>query len=248
MSNPVLNDKVFQRYGYQETTTYKANAMTINGSIYKTLFLLAIMVASAIGFVYLLFTNTSVQALSFQIIIGSAIAGFVVAMVLNFKHQWARLLSVLYSILEGVVVGGISIMYASLYQGIVFQAVTLTITVLFLMLVLYKFRIIAVDDKFRSIMKIALISTAVFYLGNFVLGFFGINFLAGNGLLQIGINLVIVVIAAFSLLLDFDFIETGAQENLPKYYEWFAGFGILVTLIWLYLEIIKLLARFRGRD
>ncbi len=246
MSNPVLNDKVFERYGESEFT--QTSSMSVSGSINKTLILLGLMIVSAFGFVYMLFNNATVAAYAFQIIIGSAIVAFIVAMVLSFKNELAQPLSIVYAILEGVVVGGISIMYASLYQGIVFQAVTLTVTVLFLMLVLYKFRVITVNDKFRSIMKVALISVAVFYLGNMILGFFGMNFLAGSGPLQIGINIVIVVVAALSLLLDFDFIEKGSEQNLPKYYEWYAGFGLLVTLIWLYLEILKLLARLRGRN
>lgn len=246
MSNPVLNEKMFERFG--ERSLQNVSSMTVAGSINKTLFLTALMVTSAIVFVRLLTNNVAVASMAFPVMIGSAIGAFVIALVLSFKNEWAKPLSVVYALLQGVVVGTISMVYARLYQGIIFQAVTITVTVLFLMLVLYKFRIITVNEKFKSVMKVALISICVFYLGSFIMGFFGMNFMAGNGPLQIGINIVIAIVAALSLLMDFDFIERGSEEGLPKYYEWYAAFALLVTLIWLYLEILKLLARLRGRD
>ncbi len=247
MANPLLNEKVFEQELNNTSERYSEQSMTVGGSINKSLFLMVLMITSASIFIYMIFNNHSIYSNLYPIIIGSAIAAVVLSITLSFKHEWAKPLSMLYAVLEGVVVGGISIMFAAVYDGIVFQAITITITVLFLMLVLYKFRIISVTEKFKSVMKLAIISIGVFYLASFIMGFFGMNFLAGNGPIQIGINIVIVVVAALSLLIDFDFIEKGAESNLPKYYEWYAAFGLLVTLIWLYLEILRLLSRLRER-
>ncbi len=247
MSNPVLNDKVFEKYGSDSISGERDSSMTVSGSINKTLILLGVMLTSAI----LLAPRVlySLAGISLNVaIIAPCLAAFVISIVISFKKEWSMPLSIVYAVLQGIVVGIISLVFNTIHNGIVFQAVTMTITVLFLMLVLYKFRIISVNEQFKSIMRVALMAVAGFYLVNFVLGFFGIHFMSGNGAIQILINAVIAGIAAFTLLLDFNFIEEGSASGLPKYFEWYAGFGLLVTLIWLYIEILKLLARLRGRD
>ncbi len=247
MSNPVLNDKVFEEYGSGSMTSEQGASMSISGSINKTLVLLGIMLTSAIVLApRVLHSLASINP--YIALIAPCLGAFVVSIVISFKKEWSMPLSIVYAILQGIVVGTISVIFNAIYNGIVFQAITITVTVLFLMLVLYKLRIISVNEQFKSIMKVAITAVAGFYLVNFILGFFGIHFMSGNGPIQIAINAVIAGIAAFTLLLDFNFIEEGSASGLPKYFEWYAAFGLLVTLIWLYIEILKLLARLRGRN
>ena len=167
-----------------------------------------------------------------------------------FKKEMAKTLSILYAILEGVAIGGISFVFNAVYDGIVAQAVFFTSADLLIMLLLYRFRIIKVNDKFRSVIFGATLCIAIVYLINFILGFFrmSVPFLNDSSPIGIGISVVIVAIASFNLLLDFDFIEQGANANMPKYFEWYSAFGLLVTLVWLYLEILRLLSKVRSRD
>jgi len=178
-----------------------------------------------------------------------ALAGFAVAIATVFKKTWAPITAPLYAALEGLVLGGISAMFERSYPGIAVQAVTLTFGVLAALLIAYTSRLIPVTANFRLGVAAATGGIMLVYLASFVLGFFGIAmpFLHDSGPIGIGVSLFIVVIAALNLVLDFDFIEQGAQNNLPKYMEWYAAFGLTVTLVWLYLEIIRLLAKLRSR-
>ena len=153
-------------------------------------------------------------------------------------------------LVEGVFVGAVSLMYASLFDGIIFHAVSLTIGVLFLMLFLYKAKIIEVTQRLRSVIMMATGAIMLTYLVSFVLSFFNIQvpMIHSTGWLGIGFSLVVVVIASLNLLLDFDFFEKGEQAGLPKYMEWFAGMGLMITLVWLYLEILRLLSKISSRD
>ena len=169
------------------------------------------------------------------------------AIITMFNKKRSAILAPIYAVLEGLFLGAISAYFAASYDGIVMRAVMLTMAVLFTMLFLYKSRIIKVTQKFRAGVIAATVGIAVAYLFSFVLQLFGMNmgFMYGGGIMGIIISLVIVGVAALNLVLDFDFIENGAQSGLPKYFEWYAAFGLMVTLVWLYLEILRLLSRLR---
>lgn len=270
MANPVLSEKIFEKYkmgGSQavasgeyatrgsEIRTYEnysatasqSETMTIEGSIKVTIILTVLLIGTALANAYYYFNVD--QSFSIKLTIGCAIAALIVVIILVFKKELAVPLSITYALLEGVVIGGISAMYSYLYDGIVIQAVIVTVTVLLLMLVLYRFRIIRVTAMFRSIIMSATIAVGLLYLASFVLSFFGVavTFLQGSSALAVGINVVIAGLAAFNLLLDFDFIEKGSSQNLPKYFDWYAGFGLLVTLVWLYLEVLRLLSKIKQK-
>jgi uncharacterized YccA/Bax inhibitor family protein len=181
------------------------------------------------------------------------IGGFICAMVTIFKKEWSPVTAPLYALLEGLVLGGLSAVFELRYPGIAIQAVGLTFGVLFTMLFLYRTGIIKVTDKLRMGIFAATGGIALFYFLEMILGFFHINFMGtygvnGSGLIGIGFSLLVVGIAALNLVLNFDVIERGVQYGAPKYMEWYGAFGILVTLVWLYLEILNLLAKLNRRN
>jgi len=247
-SNPVLNDDKFRQAaetahmgGGMATTGTSAEPMTVNGAINKTFILTAIMLmTTVVGFM-----NPNPL-----FIWGGAIGGLVVVIISSFKMEWSPTLAPIYAALEGLFVGGISAMYASLFNGIIFQAVTLTLALLFMMLFLYKTQIIKVTQKFRSGVMMATGAILLVYVLNFVLSFFGMNvpFLHDGGMMGIGISLLIIGVASLNLLLDFDNFEKGAQYRAPKYMEWYCAMGLIITLVWLYLEILRLIAIFSSSD
>jgi uncharacterized YccA/Bax inhibitor family protein len=185
------------------------------------------------------------------ILIGCGIGGFIVAIITVFKKEWAPITVPIYAILEGGALGGISYMYNSLYDGIVTNAIFLTIGILLSLLTAYRSGYIKPTENFKLGIFAATGGIAIVYLINFVMGFFG----SSMGIMQIdnaspmsiGFSVVVVIIAALNLVLDFDFIEEGAEKGAPKYMEWYGAFGLLVTLIWLYLEILRLLAKLNSR-
>jgi len=186
-------------------------------------------------------------------LMGGAIGGLVLALVLMFKPLWAPFLAPAYALLEGLVVGGISAIYndafAKVAPGIVMQAVILTFGTAIAMYLLFTFRIIRVTERFRSIMFAAIGGIALFYFITFILSLFGVNVsgLHNGSMLSIGISIAITAIAALSLLLDFDRIEQGTAMGAPKQMEWYCAFGLLVTMVWLYIEILRLLGNLYGR-
>ena len=188
------------------------------------------------------------QAMAPVLVVGG-IGGFIVAMVTIFKKEWARVTAPIYALLEGLVLGGISAMFEMRYHGIAIQAVALTFGTLVVMLLAYRSGLIKVTDKLRLGIVAATGGIAVFYLLQFILGFFGIHFTAINGSSPIGIgfSLIVVAVAALNLVLDFDLIEKGARLGAPKYMEWYGAFALMVTLVWLYFEILRLLSKFRSR-
>jgi uncharacterized YccA/Bax inhibitor family protein len=172
------------------------------------------------------------------------IGGLVLALVITFKKELAPYLSPAYALLEGLVLGAISVMLNAYYPGIALQAIMLTFAVATIMLALYYFKIIQATQKFKSVIIIATAAIGIFYLVSFILSFFGITSPAYAATpLGIGISVFIVIIAALNLILDFDFIEQGAEYQAPKFMEWYGAFGLMVTLIWLYIEILRLLAK-----
>lgn len=219
----------------------KGRTMTVQGAINKTFLLASIMLFTAI-------LGYSMANPIFTI--GGAIGGFIVVLITAFNVKLSPILAPIYAALEGLFVGGISAMYASLYDGIIFQAVTLTMGVLFAMLFIYKSGIVKVNNKFRTGVYMATGAVFLVYLLNFILSFFGMNipFLHDGGPISIGISLVIVGIASLNLLLDFDNFEKGEKYGAPAYMEWFSGMGLLITLVWLYVEILRLLSYFASSD
>jgi len=237
-SNPTLRADTFTR----ETFAGTAGAMTIRGTATKTFLLLALAVMSG--------SYTWSQAASgggMGLGVVGAIGGFIVALILCFKHPWAPVLAPLYAVLQGLFLGGISAVFSARYGGIVFQAVAMTFGTLFALLAAYQSGYIRATEKFKLGIFAATGGIAVVYLVSMVLGFFGVQIpgIFGSGLVGIGFSIVVVVIAALNLVLDFDMIEQGAQAGAPKYMEWYGAFGLMVTLVWLYLEILRLLAKLK---
>lgn len=230
-------------------TARGAGTFSVDGTISKTAILLILLVASA-GFTFsrTLGQDGAPQAGVFGFVIGAALVGLVIALVTTFRPHLAPYTSPVYALVEGVFVGGISALYSADYNGIVPQAVGLTVAVLAVMLVLYRTRVIRVTQRFRSIVVAATGGILVLYLATFALSLFGIDvpFLHSSGPLGIGISLLIVGIAAANLLLDFDFIERAAESGADPRLEWYGAFGLVVTLVWLYLEILRLLSRLRN--
>jgi uncharacterized YccA/Bax inhibitor family protein len=179
-----------------------------------------------------------------------AIGGFIVAMVTIFKKEWSPITAPIYALLEGLVLGGVSAMLEMRFKGIAIQAVALTFGTLIAMLLAYRSGFIKVTDKLRMGIVAATGGIAVFYLLQFVLGFFGVHFNAinGSGMIGIGFSFIVVIVAALNLVLDFDLIENGARYGAPKYMEWYGAFALMITLIWLYFEILRLLSKFRSRN
>ncbi len=247
-SNPVLQDKALAKAG--EATASGSNAgvmrgeevMTVNGAVNKSLLLGVLLLGGA------------VLAWSFPLspawMWGSAIAGLILVLITSFRPHLSPVLVPIYGVVEGFFVGAVSLMYASLMDGIIFHAVTLTMAVFFLMLFIYKTGLIKVTAKFRTGVIMATGAVFLVYMVAIVLRLFGINmpFLHDTGPIGIGISLVIIGIASLNLLLDFDFFEKGAQHRAPAYMEWFAAMGLIITLVWLYLEILRLLAIFNSSD
>jgi uncharacterized YccA/Bax inhibitor family protein len=250
-SNPALGENTFRDVaGIRSASLIDATSrMTLNGTVNKTGVLLVCTVATAAWTWYRFMVSQDVASVSGLLLLG-ALGGFIFALVTIFKKEWAPVTAPLYALLEGLVLGGISAFTNIRYPGIAIQAVGLTFGTLFVLLFLYSSRIIKVTQKFRMGVVAATGGIMVFYLVQMVLGFFGIRFMAlnGSGALGIGISLFVCAIAALNLVLDFDFIERGVNYGAPKYMEWYGAFGIMVTLIWLYLEILRLLTKMRSRD
>lgn len=240
--NPTLREGTFQKSGQLAS----GQRMTIEGTVNKSFIMLAILLGAAFVTWSMYGNGQNV----FGLMIGGAIAGFVLALIVSFKPTTAPILVPIYAACEGLFLGALSAHYQSLYNGITQQAALLTMCVFIALLVAYRFRLIQATKNFRLGVFAATAGIALMYLLSFVLGFFGLSvpFLHDNSLIGIGISLVIVVVAALNLVLDFDFIETGAEQGAPKYMEWYGAFGLMVTLVWLYIEMLRLLAKLASRD
>ena len=225
------------------------HAMTLQGTVNKTGVLLALVVLGALYTWNLFFQNGNPAAVM-PIAIGGAIGGLVFALITMFKKEWAGITAPIYAGLQGLFLGGISAIFESQFPGIVIQATGLTLGTLASLLLLYKLGIIKPTENFRLMIVSATMGIGILYLISFVMNMFGsggIGFIHSNGLFGIGFSLFVVAIAALNLVLDFDFIEQGAEQGAPKYMEWFGAFALMVTLIWLYLEMLRLLAKLRSR-
>ena len=242
--NPTLSATTFNEAG----RVIPGEAMTVQGTVNKTAILLLLTTLAA-SYTWHLFWQGQVAAANVWLM-GGAIGGFVVAMITTFKKTWSPVTAPLYAVLEGLFIGGLSCLFERQLPGIVIQAVMLTFGTLAALLAAYSAGIIRASSGFRRGVVAATGGIAIVYLVSMVLGFFHIQIpgIFGNGIVGIGFSLVVVIIAAMNLVLDFDMIESGAQQGAPKYMEWYASFGLLVTLVWLYLEILRLLSKLRSRD
>lgn len=241
--NPTLTEERFEREGHyyndQET-------MTVGGTVNKSFMLLALLIGAAVISWVMFYNGYEV----FPYMIGGAIGGFVLALIISFVPKVAPYLAPVYAILEGFFLGALSAHFEYVYYGITMQAALLTMSIFLAMLVAYKTGLIKATAGFKRGLIAATLGIAIVYLFSFVLRMFGISvpFLHDSTPIGIGISIVIIIIAALNFILDFNFIEEGAENGSPKYMEWYASFGLLVTLVWLYIEIIRLLAKLANRD
>jgi uncharacterized YccA/Bax inhibitor family protein len=240
-ANPALSSKTFEGLG---RTRAAMDVMTIQGTVNKTGLLLCLTLLAA-SWTWIL---DPVAASPWMM--AGVIGGFIIALVTVFKQNWAFVTAPIYCLLEGLFLGGLSSILEARFPGIATQAVGLTFGTLFCLLVAYKTGVIKVTENFKLGIVAATGGIALIYLVTLVLGLFGtsVPFIHESGVIGIGFSLFVVVIAALNLVLDFDFIESGAAKGAPKYMEWYAAFGLMVTLIWLYVEILRLLAKLRSRD
>ena len=245
--NPTLSEKTFEK---TINTSGDSGVMTERGTLNKFGLLMILVLASA-SFTWKAAAE-SVNVMPW--IIASGIGGVIIVLILAFRPVWAAFLAPIYALVEGVFVGGISAFYndafAQVAPGIVMQAVGITFGVVIAMFVLYRFEIIKATQKFKTIIFTATAGVAIFYLLAFVLRFFNIEMplIHSSGTWGVVFSLVVVGIAALNLILDFDMIEQGSAMGAPKYMEWYGAFGLMVTLIWLYIEILRLLSKLRSRD
>jgi uncharacterized YccA/Bax inhibitor family protein len=249
--NPALQLDHFQ----SEAETYNGpSVMTVGGAVQKSLILSVLLIAAAaVGWILCSPQASSAIATQGQkmfVMFGSAITAFIVAMVITFKQKLAPFLAPVYAILEGVFIGGISSFYADRFHNIVPLAGMLTIGVMVVMLLAYTSRVIRATPALTKGIIAATGAVFLVYMVSIVLSLFGVQvpYIHSSGPIGIGFSVVVVGIAAFNLILDFDLIETGSRMRAPKYMEWYAAFGLMVTLVWLYLEILRLLAKLRSND
>ena len=243
-ANPALKDGTFTG----ARTAPGAPAMTLRGTATKSLVLL-LLTAFAASFTWNAVASGNTGIVGPAALVGG-IGGFVVALVTVFKPRLAPYTAPLYAVLEGLLLGGVSALYDARFAGLPLQAVTLTFGVFFALLIVYRTGLVRATENFRLGVFAATGGIMVMYLLSFVLRFFGVQmaFLHDSSPLSIGISLVVVVVAALNLVLDFDFIERGVEHGAPRYMEWYGAFGLLVTLVWLYLEMLRLLAKLQGRS
>ncbi len=243
-SNPAFSQDIFAGYN-QVYGVPRSTVTTVQGTMAKTFLLLAIMSATALWSFYAVASDQ----LQLGVIPVAGIAGFILAMVTIFKPAVAPWTSPVYAAMEGVFLGAISqiveLRYGKVYPGIALQAVMLTAGTLLLMIFLYANRIIRVTDRLKSGVIMATGALCLFYFLSMILTLFGVTvpFLFSSSPIGIGFSLFVVGLAAFNLLLDFDFIDEAAQRQMPKYMEWYGAFGLMVTLVWLYLEMLRLLSK-----
>lgn len=245
--NPFLNEKKFREAANNSDTLdgdfiqARSNKMTVQGAINKSFILLGILLVTA-SIAYTMPSNLFLY--------GGMFGGLGVVIWASFKQEMSPTLAPLYAALEGLFVGAVTARYAAMFDGIVFSAVSLTVALLFAMLFIYKTEIIKVTSKFRTGVMMATGGIFIVYMLSWILGMFDIQvpFIHETGMMGIGISAFVIVIACMNLLLDFDNFEKGEQYGAPKYYEWYSAMGLLITLVWLYIELLRLLAKLSSSD
>ena len=242
-SNPALREEYFRRHA----ASAGSGVMTMNGTTMKSFLLILLAIFSA-AFTWREFASGNAGILMPAMLVGG-LGGFIVAMVTVFKPHLAPITAPLYAVLEGLILGALSASYQARFAGLPMQAVGLTFMVFLAMLVVYRTGLIKVTDKLRFGIAAATGGIALFYLLSIILSMFGVQIplVHGSGMIGIGFSLVVVGVAALNLILDFDLIEGGVAAGAPKFMEWYAAFGLLVTLVWLYLEMLRLLSKLNRR-
>ncbi len=246
--NPFFNNKTYNNTEkvHDAVLIDYNQTMTINGTMNKAFIMLILLVAGAV-------TTWSLIGSGFNpifLILGGAIVGLIAVLVSTFKPELSPYLAPGYAIFEGLFIGGLSSYFEARFPGIVIQAVGATFVTFFICLALYRFQVVKVTDKFRSIVVAATLAIAAYYLISWLLSLF-LNFQPvhhGNSLMSIGISVFVIVIAALNIFLDFDQIERGAANRAPKYMEWYGAMGLMITLVWLYVEFLRLLSKLNSRD
>lgn len=250
--NPFLNTKSFstavsRQHEVQNTSNIDDNQeMTLSGTINKSIILFLMLTASAMVIWWMTFNgmNATVPA------IGGAVIGLILVLISAFKPQYSPYLAPGYAIFEGLFIGGISALFETMYPGIVIQAVGATFVTFLVCLGLYKYKIVKVTEQFKSVVVAATLAIATYYLVSWLFSLFT-SFVPvhyGNSMMSIGISVFVIVIASLNLFLDFDRIEKGAEQKLPKYMEWYGAMGLMVTLVWLYIEFLRLLSKMNSKN
>ncbi|MDH2880206.1 Bax inhibitor-1/YccA family protein [Bacillus cytotoxicus] len=240
-SNPMLKKEAFRKEGAS------ASAMTISGAVGKTFIMLILLLATSV-YSYIQMMN---GVMKMPVFIGALIVAAIIAFASIFIPRISPIGAPIYAAVEGVVLGSVSAIYTMRFgDSIVLNAVLLTVSILFAMLVLYATRVVKVTDKFRTGIMAATVGIAIMYLIVFALNIFGVTvpYIHQGGTIGIIISVVVIVVAALNLLLDFDLIENGARSGAPKYMEWYSAMGLMMTLVWLYLEILRFVSYFAKND
>ncbi|KGQ19743.1 putative membrane protein [Lysobacter dokdonensis DS-58] len=246
--NPALKESTFLDIGSGTVVTRDGQAMTLNGTVHKTgLLLLLAVLTGAFAWNSAAPTAEGVSPSALIFLIGGLVGGLVFSLATIFKNNWAPVTAPLYALFEGLFLGAISAFMEFQYPGIVLQAVMLTMGTLFALLMAYRSGLIRATENFKLGVVAATGGIALIYLATIVLRLFGtdIPYIHESGVIGIGFSLFVVVVAALNLVLDFDFIEKGVDASAPKYMEWYAAFGLMLTLVWLYIEFLRLLAKLR---
>jgi len=249
MSNPILSEKTFEKTRQATAGVYSGDVMTMKGTINKSILLFITLLVPAAWIWWKMGGNPETAQGLTGWMIGSAILGFVLSLVIVFKKSWAPVIAPLYAAVEGVFLGLISMVFDYIYPGIVMEAVGVTLLVFAAMLMAYRTGLLRATPMFTKVIVMATLGVAFFYLINMIVTWVtGNNWYAGSSTLSIVVSAVVAGIAAFNLILDFNLIEEGSKSGFPKYMEWFCAFGLMVTIVWLYLEILRLLAKLQSRD
>lgn len=249
--NPFLNNKSFSATSKTEQVHHATvidydQEMTLSGTINKTLLLFLLLTASAMVIWWMAFNgyNPIIPA------IGGAIVGLILVVISAFKPQYSPYLAPGYALFEGLFIGGISAIFETRYPGIVIQAVGATFVTFAVCLGLYKFKIVKVTEQFKSVVVAATLAIATYYLISWIFSLFTsfqpVHY--GNSMMSIGISVFVIIIAALNLFLDFDRIEKGIEQKMPKFMEWFGAMGLMITLVWLYIEFLRLLSKLSSKD
>jgi uncharacterized YccA/Bax inhibitor family protein len=251
-NNPFFKTKAFTNTSKANDEVHEATvidygqSMTVSGTMNKSFLMLLLLVASAAITWSMTFNGFNPIVLT----IGGAIVGFVLVLISVFKPQHSAYLAPGYAVFEGLFIGGLSAIFEAMYPGIVKQAVSCTFVTFLVCLGLYKYEIVKVNERFRSVVIAATLAIATYYLISWLLSMFTsfVPVHQGNSLMSIGISIFVIIIAALNLFLDFDQIEKGVEQKMPKYMEWFSAMGLMITLVWLYIEFLRLLSKLSSRD
>jgi uncharacterized YccA/Bax inhibitor family protein len=250
--NPFLNNKTFSTATSRNNQVHQATVidynqeMTLSGTINKSLILFLLLCASAMVIWWMTFNGMNPIVPT----IGGAIVGLILVVIAAFKPQYSAYLAPGYALFEGLFIGGISAIFEAKYPGIVVQAVSATLVTFLVCLGLYKYKIVKVTEQFKSVVVAATLAIATYYLISWLFSMFT-SFTPvhhGSSMMSIGISVFVIVIAALNLFLDFDRIDQGVQEKMPKFMEWYGAMGLMVTLVWLYIEFLRLLSKLASRD